>query len=265
MLEASRRLREGVLAAGDAVDLKRDGSPATRLEHEVEEGIRDRLRSFDASVAFVGEELGGSLPAEGEAVAVDPVDGTWAFLAESASWASTLAVLCDGQSIAGFVSNPTTGEIAYAVAGEKARLLRVSVFGTADDAVCLPRPARPSELPAVCFHPSRKHAATLDSLYRAWHQSRISVVRAGGGSPAWALVEAARSGMVYVNCWGGRAAEPFDLVAGVLIMRCAGGDVVDLSDTPIDPVNHAGPWVAGVDARQLAQVTELLRSEVPGL
>lgn len=261
MLDACRHLRLGVLAAGDAVDVKHDGSPATRLEHEVEEAIRAKLDTFDASVAFVGEELGGSLPEKGEAVVVDPVDGTWAFLAESASWASTLAVMSDRHPIAGFIGNPMTGEVAYALAGAEARILRVSAFDAADDAVSLPRNVRAPAAPAVSFHPSRDHSAALDALYRAWHRSALSVVRAGGGSPAWALVEAARSGAVYVNFWGGRAAEPFDLVAGALVMRCAGGDLVDLEDRPIDAAAHTGPWVAGVDEQRRALVTALLREE----
>ena len=72
------------------------------------------------------------------------------------------------------------------------------------------------------------------------------MVRSPGGSPAWALVEAAKGHFIYVNRWDRRPAEPWDLVGGVEIVRGAGGEVVDLEGAPIDTLRHSGPFVAGL-------------------
>ena len=88
-------------------------------------------------------------------------------------------------------------------------------------------------------------------------------MRSPGGSPAWGLVEAARGHYVYLNAWSHLPAEPFDLVAGTLLVRSAGGDVVDAEGAPIDAARHAGPWLAGVDAAQRERVAALVREAWP--
>ena len=54
------------------------------------------------------------------------------------------------------------------------------------------------------------------------------------------------------------------LAAGVLLVQGAGGEVTDLSGTPIDPVGHEGPFIAAVDDAARGQVTELVREAVSG-
>lgn len=259
LLESCRLLRGSFgMLVGD-VSLKQDGSPATRLEHDVEQGIRARLREFDPSAAFVGEETGGGLPDSGLAVAVDPVDGTWAFLTDTGTWASTLAVFRDGEAIAGFVASPVTGELAYALASGPTRCLRVSTFGEGDSVLELPSgPLQTGKL-LVNLHPSRSDEAMRKVLYAAWNRSELRMVRSPGGSPAWGLLEAARGHFIYVNAWSGRPAEPFDLAAGVLLVRGAGGEVTDLDGAPIDSLRHAGPWLAGLDSEACALVAALIR------
>jgi fructose-1,6-bisphosphatase/inositol monophosphatase family enzyme len=72
-------------------------------------------------------------------------------------------------------------------------------------------------------------------------------------------VEAARGHFVYANLWSKRPAEAFDLAAGVLIVRQAGGEVSDLDGEPIDALRHRGPFVAGMDPGMVFRVTELMR------
>ena len=63
-----------------------------------------------------------------------------------------------------------------------------------------------------------------------------------------------------MNAWGKRPAEPFDLAAGVLLVRGAGGEVTDLDGNPIDEAVHAGPWIAGLEAGQRARVAHVVRA-----
>ena len=260
LLEAGQLVRERRATAGHSgVTIKQDGSPATEIETRIESRLRSWLSSFDSRAVVVGEETGGELPTKGTAIAIDPIDGTRAFLAETETYSTTLALIRDGKTVLGMISNPTTGEIAYATADGASRLIRLSLFGEPDEAYALgTRSAEESPI-LVNMHPNWKARGVMDTLYHAWGRGDIAMVRSPGGSPAWALVEAARGHFVYANLWSNRAAEAYDLSAGTLIVRRAGGEVADLAGKPIDALRHSGPFVAGVDPRAAAHLTELLR------
>ena len=66
--------------------------------------------------------------------------------------------------------------------------------------------------------------------------------------------------MAYVNLWGKRQAEAFDLAAGVLLVEGAGGQVTNLDGRPIDPVRHEGAFVAAVDDISRQEVIEIVRA-----
>jgi myo-inositol-1(or 4)-monophosphatase len=259
LLEACRELREHSAGFASQILQKADGSPATLLEAQVEEALQRRLAAFEPSATFVGEELGGPPPAAGWSVAMDPIDGTWAFLNETSTWSCTLAVFRDGRPFAGFVANPATGEIAYAVEGGPARFLRVSTFGESDFAMNLGGRPSPARRPLVNLHPNRAGSAVHAALLEAWQRDEVSSVRSPGGSPAWSLLEAARGHYVYVNIWSERPAQPFDLAAAALLLRCAGGDVTDLDNRSIDSATHAGPWVAGLSAESRERVAAIVK------
>ena len=69
---------------------------------------------------------------------------------------------------------------------------------------------------------------------------------------------------MYLNLWSKHPAEPFDLAAGALIVRRAGGEVIDLEGKPIDSMNHAGAFVAGSDRESLARLIDLVRASTRG-
>lgn len=230
---------------GMAANRKLDGTPATPIEREVEDRIRAAVAAFAPDAAVVGEETGGELPSRGWAVAVDPVDGTWAFLNGTEQFSTTLAVFRDGEEVVGLVAAPAIGEIAYAVSGSPARLLRLGLFGESDQADDLPLASDDEQVLLVNLHPTRAAPRLVDDLHRAWAGGEIRALRSPGGSPAWGMVEAAKGRYTYVNLWMRRPADPYDLTAGALVVRAAGGDVIDLDGTPIDAPRHAGPFVAG--------------------
>lgn len=65
-----------------------------------------------------------------------------------------------------------------------------------------------------------------------------------------------------MNLWSRRPAEAYDLAVGELIVRGAGGQLIDVAGKPIDALRHVGPFVAGLDPRAAAQVTSLLREGI---
>ena len=261
LLDAGGPVRAGRLGTGD-VEIKGDGSPVTRLELEIEERLARSLERFEPGASFVGEELGGKLSDEGWSLAVDPVDGTWAFVGRTETFTTTLSVFRDGDPFLGLVSNPATGEIGYATKDGATRILQLSVFGEDDEAQLLPIPGAGSGPVLVNAHPGRAAAPLIARLYEAWADGEVRMVRSPGGSPAWALLEAAKGSFVYVNLWSKRPAAAYDLAAGGLLVRGAGGEVTGLDGAPIDLVSHAGPFVAAVDQERRQTVTELLQATV---
>lgn len=261
LLDASRRVRA---ATPVLQELKADGSPATELEHDIEVVIRDALRDLAPDAAFVGEETGGGMGSAEWAVSVDPIDGTWAFLTHTETFATVINVFRDGAPFLGVVGSPRTGEIGYAVAGGRTRLLRVDLLGGGDGALTLPLADRDPTKVLVNVHPARSGASVMAALIEAWERSDVRMVRAPGGSPSWAMLEAARGHFTYLNRWSEAGADPWDLAAGALLVRGAGGEVVDLDERPIDPVGHRGPFVAGVEPSHRARVVEIARRALQG-
>ena len=263
LLDASRIARKRSSAFGlERVELKGDGSPVTPLELEVESLLRARLQAFDPSATVMGEETGGALNNSGLTVAIDPMDGTWSFLTGTATYTMVLALFRDGTPVLGMVSNPSTGQLGYATRGGESRLVQLSVFGEPDSASSLPDYQSPSATVLVNVHPSRRGRPLVKALYEAWQQESIGMVRSPGGSPSWALLEAARGAFVYLNLWSTVPSQPYDLAAGVLLVESAGGSVVDLRGEPIDPVSHLGPVIAGVDRTAREKVAEIARRVV---
>ncbi len=260
LLAAGRTVRSQRLVSwdGSELDMKGDGSPATVVDRQVERDIRGALELFAPEAQLVGEETGGDLPASGMALAVDPIDGTWAFVTSSSTHASSLAVFRDGTPWLGFMGNPATGEIAYTHPDQGARLLQLNVFGEGSEGYSLPlKRGQPGKV-LVSLHPNRAAAGVSQKFYEAWNDGDLRMLRAPGGSPVDALMECSKGRYTYVNLWGKAPAEPYDLAAGTLLLRAAGGDVVDLQGQPIQTVGHEGTFVAGMDAAGRDKVLRLM-------
>lgn len=264
VLECAEMTRRERFSRGPGtVDFKDDRSPTIRLETEVEELIRRRLSRFMPDAAMVGEETGGEVTESGFSLAVDPIDGTWAFVNDTGSYAISMAVFRDGDPILGFVANPTTGEIGYTTGEASARLIGLSMFRDEDIGLRLPSQPVSQDSILVNLHPSRKGGEVANALNTAWRRRDIRMVRSVGGSLSWGLVEAAKGAFVYANLWAWQPA-PYDLAAGTLIVRAAGGDVTDLEQRPIDMLHHTGPFVAGITDESRETVSGLLRG-VPSI
>ncbi|MHC4451314.1 MAG: inositol monophosphatase family protein, partial [Planctomycetota bacterium] len=185
LLEAARMIRRERLRFDRGSDIKTDGSPTVKIEQDVEAHLRTMVTRFAPDTTIVGEEEGGTLPAAGIAVAVDPIDGTWAFLNGTETFATSIAVFRDRKVLIGAVCNPSTGEIAYTDPDGHARLVQLSAFGEPDDAVTLPIAGAHSRL--VNVHPNKTAGPLLQNLHEAWKNGEVKMVRSPGGSPAWAL------------------------------------------------------------------------------
>ena len=263
LLETGRMVRGmRLLPMDEAVRFKSDGSPVTALERRIEAFVRERLTEFCPEAGFVGEESGGALPPRGYAVAIDPVDGTWSLVNRTETCTTGLAFFHDGEAFLGMVLNPATGELAYAARDTGTRLLQISLFGEEDAAFPLPGERLRRQALLVNLQPSRDAQAVVGGLFEAWRAGGVNMVKLPGGSPLWAMLEAAKGSFVYVNLWSRRAAHAYDLAAGIMLVRGAGGDVTDLAGKPIETTDHRGPFVAGIDQEARRKVAAIVRKSL---
>jgi myo-inositol-1(or 4)-monophosphatase len=252
VLHAGRLVRalRPVPLSGEAA-FKDDSSPVTEQEHEIEWMIRGCLSEFCPDASFLGEESGGAISPDGITVAVDPVDGTWALLNRMNTFGVVIAIFRDGQPFLGAVANPATGEIGYAISDRRTRLIQLDLVGEHDIGVDLPLDRIKPNSVLVNIHPSRKAGPLAATMMAAWQSDEIQMLRMEGGSPVVALLEAAKGSFAYINLWDKRPSEPFDLAAGVMLVRNAGGRVADLEGVDIDCSSHAGPFAAAIDVGQV--------------
>jgi myo-inositol-1(or 4)-monophosphatase len=255
VLEIGQRVRGHRLAPlSEQVVYKDDGTPSTTVEHDIEKLARERLARFRADAWLVGEETGGTMHPTGTGVALDPIDGTWSFISRTAAHGTSLTVIRDGAPLVGVVLDPSTGELFWATPGQGSRLLQLSMFGENDHGVALPLDSASGGHALVNLQPNRRAAGLVAALYDAWGQSEIRMVRSAGGSPALALADVTKGAYCYLNLWSKAPSAPYDLAGGVLLVREAGGEVVDLDGEPIEAIGHAGPFVAGLDREALERV-----------
>jgi myo-inositol-1(or 4)-monophosphatase len=260
LLEAGAIVRDMRLTlTADTVRFKDDGSPWTEQERQIEALARDRLSRFCPEASFVGEESGGELPDKGLTLAMDPVDGTWSLINHAENCTNTLTGFRDGEVFFGMILNPVTGEVAYASAGKGARLMQLSLFGEPDRARDLPCQRVRTDSILVNLQPQRDAADAARELFTGWRDGDVNMIKLTGGSPSWSLLEAAKGNFAYVNLWTTTPSDPFDLAAGVLLVREAGGDVTSVDGTPIDATTHSGPFIAAMDLRTRDKLAGIVR------
>ena len=94
----------------------------TETDRASERWLRERLARVRPDDAVLGEEGGGRPGSSGLRWLLDPIDGTVNFVLGLPQYAVSGAVESDGDTLAGAVCNPVTGEVYAAHRGGGARL-----------------------------------------------------------------------------------------------------------------------------------------------
>ncbi len=205
----------------------------TEVDRGTEERIRDTLLTAEPGSTILGEELS---PEEsglaGLVWIVDPLDGTANFLHHYPWWGVSIAAAIDGELVAGTVVDVPGMRRCSAWAGGGAwdggQRLRVSGIDVPAHAMIgtgLPF-KRPEEIP--------RYLAQLELVLPA-----TSGVRRAG-SAALDLASVARG---HFEAFWELTLAPWDVAAGMLLIREAGGVVTDLEGHPAT-IRHGG-LVAG--------------------
>jgi myo-inositol-1(or 4)-monophosphatase len=175
-----------------------------------------------AEARVVGEELSPAMTdGDGIVFVVDPLDGTTNFLHGFPWYAVSVAALVDGELVAGAVLNVANGELFTATAGGGARKngqpIRVS---TIDDPL---RALIGTGFPFKHDDVVTEYLRVLPSLMRT---------PAGLRRPGSAALDLASVACGRFDAFWEMRLSPWDLAAGILLIREAGGVVTDLTGAP---------------------------------
>jgi myo-inositol-1(or 4)-monophosphatase len=197
------------------VSTKGPGDFVSRADREAERIIREDLTTARPSYGWLGEETGEA--AGGDPTRrwiVDPLDGTSNFLHGLPHWAVSIGLEHKGEIVAGVVYDPAKDELFYAERGLGAfmndRRLRVSGRRNMIESLFAT---------GIPFAAKRTLPATLKDLSRLM-PACSGVRRFGSAALDLAYVAAGR----FDGYWE-RELKPWDMAAGILLVREAGGFV----------------------------------------
>jgi len=205
----------------------------TAADHRAEAILREELTKARPDYGFLGEE-GGAHPGTDKTHRwiVDPLDGTTNFLHGIPHFAIAIALERSGAIVAGLIYNPANDEMFVAERGKGAflndRRIRVAARQRLADAVV------GCGLP----HYGRGDLALARSEIAAAQRAFAGLRRYGAATLDLAWVAAGR-----LDAFWERDLSPWDLAAGSLVVREAGGFLSDLDGG--DAILSKGNVVAG--------------------
>jgi len=183
---------------GEALTFKKGREAVTAADPAIERMLRERIAAAFPGDAIVGEELGGTAPDRGRVWHLDPIDGTLNFALGLPGFCISIALLEDGEATAACVHVPVGGDTYTAVRGTGAR-----------------RNGRPIRVSG------RSQALILRTL-------KLRKVGAIALELAW-VADGSYDALV---AGFGRGIQVYDVAAGLLLVREAGGTVTDHRGRP---------------------------------
>jgi myo-inositol-1(or 4)-monophosphatase len=234
MTAAARKAARGLLRDfGEVEQLqvsqKGPGDFVTAADHRVEKILLQELKKGRPDYGFLLEEAGVVAGADPHNQwVIDPLDGTTNFLHSIPHFAISIGLVRNGEPIAGVIYQPLTDEMFWAEKGGGAwvndRRLRVSARRRLEDAVIatgIPHHGRPE--PERFLGQLKKVMAATSGIRRF-----------GAASLDLAYVAAGR----YDGFWE-IGLKPWDIAAGMIIVREAGGYVSDFDSghSPLESGN----------------------------
>jgi len=231
--------------------LKGPANFVTAADQRAEGILREELEHARPGYSFLGEE-GGAREGSDKTHRwiVDPLDGTLNFLHGIPHFAISIGLEREGTIVAGLVYNPVTDELFTAERGKGAFLndqrLRVGARKRLADAV----------VACALPHPSRGDVELTRSEHNMVQDRVAGLRRLGAAALDLAWVAAGR-----LDAYWERGLSPWDMAAGIALVREAGGFVTDLGGGD-DMVKMGGILAANEDihGQMLRTLREALRA-----
>jgi len=223
LADAARAEIRPLFRSNVASEAKADASPVTVADRNAEEAMRRILTAEVPQDGVHGEEFGVSEGRNNRQWVLDPIDGTCAFLAGRATFATLIALLVDGFPVLGIIDQPILSERWTGMSG------RPTLFNGA------PAATRP------CRALAEATLATTGPHYFDEQQGHVFMTLAaktdhkrmimGGDCYNYAMLA---SGHLDIVCEAGLKLH--DFAALVPVVEGAGGMMCDWAGEPL----HAG-------------------------
>jgi myo-inositol-1(or 4)-monophosphatase len=198
----------------------------TRADTETQRRVIEVIRDEYSDATIVGEEEDElkSIPEDGNAWVIDPIDGTTNFVRGAQLWTTTVAAVRDDETVAAATVAPALGD-TYAADSDGATLNgeRISVSGRTD-------------LEQFIVAPILRYGSERDQefgdllrrlILRFGDLRRFGCAQVTLGMVACGTLDAAVSTQPNPNPW--------DTIAGVHLVERAGGTVTDVDGSPWEP------------------------------
>jgi myo-inositol-1(or 4)-monophosphatase len=200
----------------------------TDVDRTAERIIADILLTAEPDGRLVGEELSPKVVTDGLVWVVDPLDGTTNFLHDFSSYAVSIAAAVDGVLEAGVVLNVTRNE-GYTAGRDRGAWLgerRLKVSAIEDPAFTL----------IGTGFPFKDESRLEEYLYQF---GRVAGAVSGIRRPGAAALDLADVAAGRFDGFWEQHLSAWDIAAGTLLIREAGGVVTDLSGRDIG-IEHTG-------------------------
>ncbi len=223
MTAAARKAARGLLRDFGEVEqlqvsVKGPGDFVSQADHKAEKMLRVELGKARPGFGFLMEESGETTGDGRHRWIVDPLDGTTNFLHGFPHFAISIALEREGELVAAVIYEPVHDEMFWAEKGSGAyvndRRMRVSARKTLPDTLIGT---------GIPFRERGDHPAYLKGL-AAVMAATSGVRRAGAASLDLAYVAAGR-----LDGFWEFGLQPWDIAAGILLVREAGGRVTDIA------------------------------------
>jgi myo-inositol-1(or 4)-monophosphatase len=223
-------------------EIKGEFDLVTEADRASEKLIVERLRTQFPSHAIVAEEGGGHESSSEYRWFIDPVDGTTNFAHGFPAYNVTLALEKSGELIAGVIFDPLRDEMFTAELGSGAYLngRRIHVSGARRIADALTGTGFPSR---------KRHQDVNIHFYYQLAMGSHGVRRAGAAALDLAYVACGRLDLFWEF-----QLNPWDMAAGALLVREAGGASTDMRGAPLD---LRGPHILADNGLVHAETLEL--------
>lgn len=255
MMGAARKAGRGMVRDFGEVEklqvsMKGTADFVTSADIQAEKVLRQELQKARPGFGFLMEEGGEIVGSDAShRWIIDPIDGTTNFIHSIPHFAISIGLERDGEIIAGVVYEPISDSLFHAEKGAGAYLnewrLRVSARRKLEESVIctgIPHQGRPGR-----EHYIKELVAVMDST--------AGVRRFGAASLDLAYVAAGRCDGYWEH-----GLKPWDMAAGIVLVREAGGYVSDLDGK--NDMMGCGDIVAGNDQLHMKLVSLLKKARV---
>jgi histidinol phosphatase-like enzyme (inositol monophosphatase family) len=193
--------------------------PVTEADRAAEHAMRGLIEERFPDHGILGEEFGAAGLDRRHVWVIDPIDGTRAFITGIPVWGTLVGLMDQGKAICGFMSQPFTDEMFYAVNGTSHR--RHGVHETVNQVSGV------TELSKATMFTTTPHLFNgIDRERYDDLERNVKLFRYGCDCYAYCMLAAG-----FVDLVVETALQPYDIVALVPIIEAAGGIVTNWDGT----------------------------------